>query len=522
MSMSSVPLPLPFTRKKATKPPEQSRAPIDDEDAEEPKYKPIDLKMVRRLAAWLAPYKWRYLSGITIGVGMILLQMTGPKFVSHLVDYTSSFVQGTLGPITHAQAIRHCGEIVLLWGLLIFISLLLERARILIMTGAGERVQFDLRRAMFNHLQRLSMSYYDRTKLGRIISRCTSDVSSLREVNVWGIDAIVLNLLMIVVAATALATQTSWRLFVSVCWLGPVLYVFNRMYLKRAGRMSQITREGFTRVSTNLAENITGVRVVTAFNRQSPNLEEFNRLQEINTDNNVAVARLNGLYQPALAVVGFTGKAIILAYGGYLVVTRPTAVTVGNVVEAFMYWDWFMNPILQLGVWYNNYMTAMAGGERVLDLLDTKPDVHDVADAAPLPRIEGHVLFENVTFGYNPQVPVLHDISFEAHPGQMVALVGATGSGKSSIISLIARFYQPQLGRVLVDGRDIRNVTGDSLHQQMGLVLQVNYLFTGTVMENIRYVKPNATEADVIAAAKAIGSHDLIMALQDGYQTEVG
>jgi ATP-binding cassette subfamily B protein len=167
-------------------------------------------------------------------------------------------------------------------------------------------------------------------------------------------------------------------------------------------------------------------------------------------------------------------------------------------------------------------MMAMAGAERVFALLDTQPDVQDLPNAKELPRIEGEVKFEKVTFGYNPERPVLHDVSFEARPGQMVALVGATGSGKSSIISLIARFYQPQKGRVLVDGHDVREVQGESLHRQMGLVLQVNYLFSGTVMENIRYAKPQAGDDEVIQAAKRIGSYDSIMSLADGFATEVG
>jgi ATP-binding cassette subfamily B protein len=195
---------------------------------------------------------------------------------------------------------------------------------------------------------------------------------------------------------------------------------------------------------------------------------------------------------------------------------------VGGVVMAFMYWDSFMNPILLFGNFYNQLMMAMASAERIFDLLDTKPEVQDVEQARPLPRISGLVKFENVTFGYNPQRPILHDVNFEARPGQMFALVGATGSGKSSIISLIARFYQPQMGRVLVDGHDLRNVSGESLHRQMGLVLQVNYLFTGTVMENIRYARPGATREDVIAAATAIGSNDAILTLKNGYDTEVG
>jgi ATP-binding cassette subfamily B protein len=246
------------------------------------------------------------------------------------------------------------------------------------------------------------------------------------------------------------------------------------------------------------------------------------------------------VYQPLLQLIGFVGKVIILLFGGYLVVrgalpAQSAALRgaaglaapkvppgVGAVVAAFLYWDWFMNPILTLGTFYNTVLQAMAGAERVFNLLDTEPDVTDEADAKALPRIIGRVTFENVTFGYNPERPVLHDLNFEAEPGQMFALVGATGSGKSSIISLIARFYQPQKGRVLVDGHDIRHVTGDSLHKQMGLVLQVNYLFSGTVMENIRYANPVARDEDVIAAARAIGSYDAIMMLKEGFGTEVG
>jgi ATP-binding cassette subfamily B protein len=181
-----------------------------------------------------------------------------------------------------------------------------------------------------------------------------------------------------------------------------------------------------------------------------------------------------------------------------------------------------MQPILNLGNFYNQLMMAMAGAERVFNLLDTRPDVQDQPDAKALPRIEGRVTFEHVTFGYNPDRPVLHDISFEARPGETTALVGATGSGKSSIISLIARFYQPQTGRVLVDGNDLRNITGESLHKQMGLVLQQNYLFTGTVLENILYAKPDATREDVIAAARALGTDDAISSLPNGYDSEVG
>jgi ATP-binding cassette subfamily B protein len=412
-------------------------------------------------------------------------------------------------------------KIVAIWAGVLAISIIFQRYTILVMAGAGERVQFSIRRQLFSHLQELSMSYYDKTKLGRIISRCTSDIDAMREVNVWGIFKLVANSMQIVVAAIMIAT-TEWHLFLAICWLGPVLFFANRFYLTRSAAMWQYVREGWTKVSTNLAENITGTRVVTAFDRQVPNLTVFNRLQEDNTANNVDAARINGVYLPSLDVIKFIGRLIIYTFGAYLIVTGHIPRSVAAVIAVSAYWEWFMNPIIDFGNFYNQLMQAMAGAERVFNLLDTKPDVLDESTATALPRINGNVKFEDVVFGYKADRPVLHGINFEAHPGQMIALVGATGSGKSSIISLIARFYQPQSGRVLVDGHDIRHVTGDSLHKQMGLVLQVNYLFTGTVMENIRYAVPNATEADVVKAATDIGSHDCIMSLQDGYQTEVG
>jgi ATP-binding cassette subfamily B protein len=194
----------------------------------------------------------------------------------------------------------------------------------------------------------------------------------------------------------------------------------------------------------------------------------------------------------------------------------------GSIVAAFMYWDKLMGSIVFLGGFYNQLMQAMAGAERVFSLFDIKPEVEDVTDALPLPPIVGRVEFKNVTFGYDPNRPILHDINFLALPGQTVALVGHTGSGKSSISSLIARFYQPQHGQVLVDGYDIRHVTGDSLHNQMGIVSQNNFLFTGSVMDNIRYASPKSTPEQVIEAAKALGTHEIIQSLKNGYDTDVG
>ena len=494
--------------------------PLAEPNDGEESYKPIEWPLIKRCLGLLRPYRSRYALGISVCMVHVLLEMAGPKFIGHLIDFCGAAAAvATQSTTAFRFAAEHVVWTVAFWAAIITTSILLQRWVILIMTDAGERVQFDIRRRLFAHLQTLSMSYYDRNKLGRIISRNTSDVEALREVNVWGLNKVVQNTLMIAVSGAALA-YTDWRLFLAVAWLGPLIFWSNIYFRRKMGRTQQEIREGWTRVSANLAENITGMRVVTAFNRQVPNLGTFNLLQEANTLNNIKGARLNGSYQPLLELMRFLGRIIIFTFGAYLVVTGN--ITVGTVVMAFLYWDWFMNPILDFGNFSNQLMAAMAGGERVFALLDTKPDVTDQPNAYPLPRVQGHVRFENVTFGYNPDRPVLHDIDFEALPGQMIALVGHTGSGKSSTISLIARFYQPQKGRILIDGHDIRYVTGESLHRQIGLVLQVNYLFTGTVLDNIRYGKPDATDDQIIEAAKALGTHETIESLQNGFRTQVG
>lgn len=534
----------PFLRKRPTAQPAAAASGADGGD-EDVRYRPISMAMVRRLVSRLLPYKWYYLFGLIVGCAHVVLEMLGPVFMRNIINYVTAFSRGEWGtqavdtlvisasrwmaalvgfdqPQTIASAaIAVVVAIITIWALASAMSLILQRITILVMSKAGEYVQFDTRKEVFAHLQRLSMSYFDRTKLGRVLSRCTSDIRGLREINVWGVFHVFAWSLQIVVAA-AMLLWTDWRIFLAVAWLGPAIYVVNEFFRRRMGRAWQTVREGFTRVSTNLAENITGVRVVTAFNRQGPNLGAFNDLQVENTANNMSAARLNGRYQPLLLWSSFAGKIIILAYGGYLVVSGQMPKGVGAVVQAFLYWDWFMNPIIAFGNFNNQLMQAMAGAERVFALLDTQPDVEDAPDARPLPPIDGHVRFEHVTFGYNPERPVLHDVSFEALPGQTVALVGHTGSGKSSIISLIARFYLPQQGRVLLDDHDITGVTGESLHHQMGLVLQVNYLFTGSVMENIRYGRMDASEEDVITAARELGTYDAIMALQEGFETDVG
>jgi len=521
--------------------------PGDDAPEDEPQYRPLTWPVLRKGLALLVPYKNRYILTTAIGLAVTLLEMITPLYIQHLVDYDlpqgagyrahflgrfAAWLIGLFnGPAAgraaawftrpDAQAYWNVGGTLLLWGLTIAIAITLQRFWIGYTRRTGEMVIFALRKSVFAHLQRLSMSFYDKTRFGRIYTRGTSDIDALVNPVVNGVNTTV-TLFATLLIASIMMLRIDWRVALAVLWLGPVLYWANLVYRKRIGRQWRIVREGYTRVSSNLAENISGMRVVNAYNRQAENLDAFNDLQEAHTANNMAAARVNGIFLPLLGVVGYTGRVIILVFGCYLIFVQGRSFTVGNLLAELIYWEWFMGPVLGFGNFYNELMVAMASAERLFALLEQQPEVSDQPAAPALPPIRGAVAFDHVCFGYDPKKPVLHDLSFAAEPGQTVAFVGHTGCGKSTIMNLICRFYLPQSGRILIDGHDLCAVTGDSVHQQMGIVSQTNYLFSGTVLDNIRYARPGATEPEVIAAAQALGSHEILSALKDGYHSEVG
>ena len=385
----------------------------------------------------------------------------------------------------------------------------------------GESVVNQLRRELFARVQRQPMSFFNRVKLGRIISRATSDVESLR---VGVQDVLFASVVQAggMLFAAAVMAYTDWMMFLVVIALAPVLWVLNRHFRVQLSRLSRATSDSFSRVTATLAESVSGMRVTQGFVRQETNLGLFRSLLADHARYNVALARASAILTPLLELNSQFFIAVLLAFGGWRVFHGD--MTPGGLITFFLLANQFFAPIANIGNQYNQALVAMAGAERVFRLMDTPPDWEDAPEATDLPVAPGGVAveFRRLGFGYDPARPVLHDISFTVTPGQMVALVGHTGSGKSSIINLVSKFYLPTAGELFIDGREIRTITGRSLHRQTGLVHQQNFLFSGTVLDNIRLGRPEATDAEVREAARRLDCLDLLEALPRGLLTPVG
>lgn len=385
----------------------------------------------------------------------------------------------------------------------------------------GEAVVCDLRTALFEHLQRMPLGWYQRTKVGRIISRMTSDIEDVR-VGVQEVLFVSLVQLIQMIVAAACMLWYEATLFLIVLGLAPVLWFINRHFHQRLSEALRNMRRSFSRVTATLAESVLGVRVTQGFVRQEENARIFRDLAEDHSLYNTAVLRTHGLFLPLLDLNNQFFIAVLLIVGGNRVLNPGGGTSIGDMVSFFFMANMFFSPISVLGAQYNQAMTAMAGAERLFALLDTSPEWSDPPNAIPLTHVTGRIEFDGVTFGYDPNRPVLHDIHFVAKPGQTIALVGHTGSGKTTITNLIAKFYLPTTGRILLDSQNLHDIQTESLHRHLGLVLQQNFLFQRSVADNIRIGRPHATDEEVAAAVRQLDCWDLLAGLPEGLQTRVG
>ncbi|MER9799939.1 ABC transporter ATP-binding protein/permease [Mesorhizobium sp. M0142] len=470
----------------------------------------FDKSILRRIWAFVRPYRARVV--ITIAAMLIFsgTQLLIPLIIRYALD------QGMNPARTDRSAqLAAVGAFVLA----ILVNFAAGYMQETVVGKVAETVLFDIRRAMFGHLQKVSLSFMDKTEVGRLMSRLQGDVNSIQEfleTSVYSVGDVALLFGIVFVML-----WLDFRLGLLTLSVLPVLVIVRIVWLPRARDAFMAAHETNSVVNGALAEAIHGVRTVQSMDRQQVNFILFDDKAHANLRTHLIAAKYALVMVPI--VDGLTGLAMaaVIVVGGSMVMNGR--IDVGVLVAYLFYIQRFFDPIRSLTLQYSVMQRAMAAGKRLTDVLDVKIDVQDKPNAEVLsPEMDGSVEFRDVTFGYNPNRSVLKNVSFRVNPGETVALVGPSGSGKSSAMALVHRFYDVQQGQVLVGGHDVRDLTQESLGRQVAMVLQEPFLFTGTVFENIRYHKTEATRDKVIEAAKAVGAHDFIMSLADGYETQLG
>ncbi len=389
-----------------------------------------------------------------------------------------------------------------------------------LMSKVGQDIIFDIRQDLFTKLQKLGLEFYDKWQAGRIMSRLTNDIDALHQLVTSGLTNIINDVFTLITIIIIMLTM-NWRLALITFLTVPIILVVTLYFTRQMRAAYFVVRRTIADVNANLQESISGIKVTQSFTREDQNADRFNAVNESNFQANMKAAVLHSAFFPTVELIGALGTALVLGFGGIFIVRNIGGMTVGTVSAFLVYVTRFFHPIRDLSNVLNTIQSAGVSLERIFEYMDEVPDVQELEDAASLKPIVGEVEYKNVDFSYTLGQQVLFDINFKVAKGDTVAFVGATGAGKSSIINLLCRFYDPQGGAIYIDGQDIRNVTLHSLRSQLGIVLQDTFIFSGTVRDNIRYGKPEASHEEVIEAAKAVNAHDFIMRLPDGYDTQV-
>jgi ATP-binding cassette subfamily B protein len=394
------------------------------------------------------------------------------------------------------------------------------------MSWAGQYALREIRVGVFNHAHKLSLGFYTEHEAGDIMSRFTNDSETIQQALSFALVNVLSSILLIIwVVITMLQTNAPYALLSLA--VVPFMAIATVYFSDQARKAFRKSREEMGSVNANLQESIAGVREVQAFNREEENIEEFKRTNAANRDANIRAAAFTSALNPILEALGYAALAIVVVVGGLsLLRNEPlfgtAVISLGTTIAFLSYVQQFNRPIQQIAVLWANIQSAVAGGERIFNLMDEVPSIVDKPNAIELPPIKGQVEFENAHAEYKSGVPVLRGVSIHVEPGETVAIVGPTGAGKTTIINLLPRFYDVTSGSVKIDGIDVRDVTGSSLRKQIGIVLQDTFLFSDTVMNNIRYGKLDATDEEVIAAAKLVSADSFIERLPMGYQTILG
>ena len=467
----------------------------------------FDMRIMRRLLQFLKPHKRRMAESLVWMLTSAGLALLAPYLVKVLID-------------TYIAA----GDMVgLTWMALATLAVytldfFLDWRRRLQMETVANNVLRTMRGDLFRQYQRLTMSYFDTFGTGSLIATITSDVGVVNELLASGLVTMFSDVFVLLSVITVMLVM-DWRLALLSLSVLPIMVVATLIFSRYARKVYRKTREKNSIMVGRLAEDIAAMRVIQAFNEEDRMGQEFDAINAANRDANIEAVRLTSSFTPVMELLSTAVTAIILWYGGRAVIDNT--LTLGVIVAFLSYTARLFQPVLELSMVFTTWQAAMAGGERVLRILNIDPAIKDREDAVELADVEGRVEFKDVDFHYLEGTEVLKDVNFAIEPGATIALVGPTGAGKTTIASLMTRFYDISDGEILIDGQDIQSVTLASLRRQLGMVPQEPFLFTGTIAYNIRFGRPEATDEEVIAAAKAANAHDFIMALPDGYETEI-
>jgi ATP-binding cassette subfamily B protein len=465
-------------------------------------------KTIKRIAQQAQPY-WKWVTGFLLLIGVVSFQDAVFTYISKMI-IDEGIVPGDRARLT---------QLISIYTGMIFIQAAAVFGFIYLAGILGERIQYDLRRKLFNHLQALSFSYFDKTPVGWIMSRVTSDSSRIAELVTWGLIDITWASLNLTIALVFMFI-INWQLALVMSLILPILIVIAGQFQKRILTSFREVRRLNSKLTGVYNENITGVRVVKALTREEKNLQEFDELASSLYHSAYRAAWLSALFLPIVQIVGATALGAIVWYGGWQITVG--GLTVGGLQAFISYLTFMLFPIQDLARVYAGMQSSVASAERIFSLVDASPEVVDRPQALDPGAIRGDIEFDHVDFYYTPDKPVLPDFNLKVKQGETIALVGPTGGGKSTIVNLVCRFYEPKAGVIRIGGLDYTSLTLHSIQSRIGMVLQTPHLFSGTIRENIRYGRLNATDAEVEAAAHLSHAHEFIATMEKGYDADVG
>ncbi len=475
---------------------------------EEEHTSPLTGPVLRRIIRLLKPH-WQWVVGFILTIGL-----------TSVLDSLFTYINKTM--IDKGIMLGDTGTLYRLgmyYAILQVIQAGLVFTFIYLAGVLGERLQYDLRKLMFVHLQDLSLSYYSQNAVGRLMARVTSDSGRVADLMTWGLIDVTWSF-MNITTATIFMMIINWRLALVVFAIVPILLTIAVQFRKKILVEFRASRRANSKITGAHNENIQGVRIVKALGREDENLKEFQGLTDKMYSASYRAAWLSALFLPTVQVISAVALGVIVWYGGFQ--AEAGLLTIGGIHAFVSYLTFIMWPIQDLARVYAEMQHSIASAERIFKLLDTEPEVHNKPDAIDADTLLGEIEFDHVNFYYEDRKPVLSDFTLKVQPGETIALVGPTGGGKSTIVNLLCRFYEPREGQIRINGRDYTDYTLHSIHNKIGIVLQTPHLFSGTVRENIRYGQLNATDAEVEQAARIAGAHEFISVLEKGYGQNVG